>query len=92
MAKEVFAEMVNSNEDPKSIVERKGLRQISDESALGKIIVDVLRRNVTQAEQYRSGNSKLLGYLVGEVMKASKGKANPALVNTLLRKYLDGTA
>jgi aspartyl-tRNA(Asn)/glutamyl-tRNA(Gln) amidotransferase subunit B len=88
IAKEVFEEMLKSNEDPKTIVEKKGLVQLSDESAIEKIVVEVLEKNKPQIEKYRAGNEKVFGFFVGEIMKATKGKANPAIVNVVLKKKL----
>ena len=90
-AKEVFAEMLLVPDDPRSIVEKKGLVQLSDEAVLERIIDDVLVKYPSHAEKYRAGNEKLLGYFVGRVMEASKGKANPALVNHILVKKLSRT-
>lgn len=88
IAKEVWEEMLKSNEDPKVIVEEKGLLQISDEAAIAKIVADIIARNKPQVEKYLSGNEKVFGFFVGEVMKATKGKANPSVVNTILRREL----
>ena len=66
----------------------KGLVQVSDEGILGKLIEDVLAKHSTQVEQYRGGKETVLGFLVGQVMKASQGKANPGKVNTLLKQHL----
>jgi aspartyl-tRNA(Asn)/glutamyl-tRNA(Gln) amidotransferase subunit B len=88
IAKDVFAEMLSTGEAPAAVVTRKGLVQISDESALRKVVVDVVARSAAQAGKFRAGNDKILGYFVGEVMKETKGKANPGLVNDLLREIL----
>jgi aspartyl-tRNA(Asn)/glutamyl-tRNA(Gln) amidotransferase subunit B len=88
IAKEVFAEMLTSNEDPKIIVEKKGLVQLSDEPAIEKIVNEVLENNSAQTEKYKAGNEKVFGFFVGEIMKMTKGKANPAIVNTILKKKL----
>jgi aspartyl-tRNA(Asn)/glutamyl-tRNA(Gln) amidotransferase subunit B len=88
IAKEVFAEMLKSDEDPKAIVEKKGLVQLSDENAIGRIIDEVISNNAAQVEKYKAGNEKVFGFFVGEVMKATKGKANPGIVNSLLKKKL----
>ena len=71
------------------IIEKRGLKQISDDSAIEPIVDEILANNPNQIEQYKSGNTKLLGYFVGQVMKATQGKANPKQVNELLRKKLD---
>jgi aspartyl-tRNA(Asn)/glutamyl-tRNA(Gln) amidotransferase subunit B len=88
LAKEVFAKMVETGDAPAVIVEREGLRQISDTAALDKIIEEVLARNTKQVEQYRAGKTKVLGFLVGQVMAATRGQANPGTVNQLLKKKL----
>ena len=90
LAKDVFEEMLNINEDPKSIVERKGLVQVSDSNEIEKIVKEIVENpsNKEQVTKYLSGNEKVLAFFVGEVMKATKGKANPKVVNEVLRKYL----
>ena len=70
------------------IIDSRGLKQISDSGELEKIIDDVLAGNAGQVEQYRAGKHKVLGYLVGQVMQATRGKANPAQVNELLKAKL----
>ncbi len=88
LAKDIFVKMIDSAESARAIIDREGLRQISDTGALGKIIDEVIANNPKQVEQYKSGKTAVLGYLVGQVMKASKGQANPAAVNDLLRAKL----
>jgi aspartyl-tRNA(Asn)/glutamyl-tRNA(Gln) amidotransferase subunit B len=88
IAKDIFEEMLRSQDSPRTIVERKGLIQVSDATAIERIVDEVLARNQNQVDQFRSGKQQVFGYLVGEAMKASKGKANPKLVNELLRKKL----
>jgi aspartyl-tRNA(Asn)/glutamyl-tRNA(Gln) amidotransferase subunit B len=88
LAKEVFAEMVASGSDPAAIVEAKGLRQVTDAGAIAAAIDAVLAANADKVGQYRSGRDKLYGFFVGQVMRATRGKANPALVNELLKKKL----
>ncbi|MBM4166576.1 MAG: Asp-tRNA(Asn)/Glu-tRNA(Gln) amidotransferase subunit GatB [Ignavibacteria bacterium] len=90
LAKEVFEEMLKSNEEPNAIVQRKGLVQVSDSSEIEKIVREIVSNpaNAEQVQKYRSGNEKVLAYFVGEIMKATKGKANPKIVNEVLRKYL----
>ncbi|HVP47017.1 MAG TPA: Asp-tRNA(Asn)/Glu-tRNA(Gln) amidotransferase subunit GatB [Bryobacteraceae bacterium] len=87
-AKEVFAKMFSTGDTPGSIVEREGLKQVSDIGALAKIVDEVISANPKQVEQYRGGKITVLGFFVGQVMKASRGQANPAAVNELLRKKL----
>ncbi len=87
-AKEVFAEMFATGKPAAEIINEKGFEQISDESAIEKIIDDVVAANEQQVTAYRGGNEKLFGFFVGQVMKASQGKANPQVVNTLLKQKL----
>jgi len=89
IAKDVFAEMVETGGDPREIVEAKGLRQVTDTGAIEAAVDAVLAANPAQVAQYAT-NPKVLGFFVGQVMKATQGKANPALVNELLRKKLGG--
>ncbi|MEK9135662.1 MAG: Asp-tRNA(Asn)/Glu-tRNA(Gln) amidotransferase subunit GatB [Bacteroidota bacterium] len=89
IAKDVFEEMLTSNQDPKSIVEAKGLIQVSDTSAIWKAVDDILSSNRPQVEKYLGGNEKIFGFFVGETMKVMKGKANPRIVNDLLKKKLE---
>ena len=90
IAKIVFDGMWKSGKDPKAIVEEQGLVQISDSGQIEAIIEEILTREAVEVMEYRGGKDKLLGFFVGQVMKASKGKANPALVNELLLKKLKG--
>jgi aspartyl-tRNA(Asn)/glutamyl-tRNA(Gln) amidotransferase subunit B len=89
IAKDVFEAIFDSGEDPAAYVSDKGLTQVSDEAALNEAIETAIERNPNQLAQYRAGKTALLGYFVGQVMKATGGKANPALVNRLLKKRLD---
>ncbi len=88
LAKDVFAKMFASGEAPGAIIEREGLRQVSDASALEKIVDDVLAANPKQVEQYRGGKTSVLAFFVGQVMKATRGQANPATVNRILKSKL----
>jgi aspartyl-tRNA(Asn)/glutamyl-tRNA(Gln) amidotransferase subunit B len=90
MAKDVFGEMFASGDDPAAVVEKKGLKQISDTGALEGVIAGIIAANPEQAEQFRAGKEKVLGFFVGQVMKQTKGQANPAMVNELVRKMLAG--
>ncbi|MEC9408683.1 MAG: Asp-tRNA(Asn)/Glu-tRNA(Gln) amidotransferase subunit GatB [Pseudomonadota bacterium] len=90
IAKDVFIAMWAGEGTADEIIESKGLKQITDPDALGKILDEVIAANPTQLEQYRSGKDKLFGYFVGQAMKATKGKANPAEVNRLLKEKLQG--
>ena len=88
-AKEVFAGMVADKAEPEDVVERRGLGQISDTAELEAAVAQVIAASPSQVEQYRGGKQQVLGYLVGQVMKATGGRANPQLVNELLRRALD---
>ena len=88
LAKEIFPKMFASGEPAEAIIEREGLSQISDEGALAKIIDDVIAVNPKQVEQYRGGKTAVLAFFVGQVMKASRGQADPAALNKLLREKL----
>jgi len=89
IAKEVLVEMYSSKESAIDIVEQKGLKQITDTSEIEKIIISVLDDNKGMVSQYKSGKTKLLGFFVGQVMKRTKGKANPKLLNDLLVKMIN---
>ena len=89
IAKTVFEEMANSGKTPEEVVEEKGLVQVTDVSAIEKVVSDVLARSQTEVEGYKTGKTKLLGYFVGQVMKETRGKANPKIVNDLLKKILE---
>ena len=88
MAKTVFEEMIQSGQPPQAIVEAKGLKQISDTAALENLIAEILQQNTPQVAQYRQGKTKVFGFLVGQVMKATQGQANPQVVNQLLKEKL----
>ncbi|HYA15370.1 MAG TPA: Asp-tRNA(Asn)/Glu-tRNA(Gln) amidotransferase subunit GatB [Syntrophales bacterium] len=90
MAKDIIVEMYKTGKPPRRIIEEKGMVQITDEDALAKTIAEVIAANPAQLEQYRGGKEKLFGYFVGQVMKATQGKANPQLINELLKKMLAG--
>ena len=90
IAKEVFEAMWNKEGTADEIIEKKGLKQITDTSAIEPIIDEIIANNPKQLEQYRAGKEKLMGFFVGQVMKASKGKANPGQVNEILKKKLSG--
>ncbi len=90
IAKEVFELMVESGDNPKKIIESKGMKQQSDPKELEKIINEILIKNNDKVDQYKSGKEKLFGFFVGQVMKQSGGKANPQLTNDILKKLLKG--
>jgi aspartyl-tRNA(Asn)/glutamyl-tRNA(Gln) amidotransferase subunit B len=91
IAKDVFQKMFDTGQDARTIVERDGLTQVADESALGQVIDSVMAANPRAIEDYRRGKKEAKGALVGQVMKATRGKANPALVNRLLEDKLSQT-
>ena len=90
IAKTVFEDMVASGKMPQAIVAEKGLVQVSDSAALEQAIQEVLNAQADKVADYRSGNEKIFGFLMGQIMKATKGKANPQMVNDLLKKKLAG--
>jgi aspartyl-tRNA(Asn)/glutamyl-tRNA(Gln) amidotransferase subunit B len=90
IAKTVFDEMWRSGKEPAIIVQEQGLVQVSDTGAIEAIIDEIMAANAGQVAEYRSGKEKVFGFFVGQVMKASKGKANPAVVNDLLLAKLKG--
>jgi len=88
IAKEVFESMWNGEGDADAVIAKKGLQQITDSGAIEQVIEEIIAKNPKQFEQYRAGKEALFGYFVGQVMKATQGKANPRQVNELLRKKL----
>jgi aspartyl-tRNA(Asn)/glutamyl-tRNA(Gln) amidotransferase subunit B len=88
IAKEVFKDMLETGKDPDKIVKEKGLVQISDEGAIAKIVDEVIANNQKAVDDYKAGNERAIGALVGQVMKATKGQANPGLVNKLILERL----
>jgi len=88
IAKEIFPAMISDNKRAKDIIEEKGIEQISDTSEIETIVRKVLEENPGEVERYKSGDEKLMGFFVGQVMKLTKGKANPKLVNDAIRKLL----
>ena len=90
IAKTIFEEMVQSGEDPATIIEARGLKQVSDEGALRRLLETLLANNPKQVKQYRTGKTQIKGFFVGQVMKETRGQANPQIVNQLLEKLLNG--
>ena len=90
IAKTVFEEMVQSGKDPATIIEFRGLKQVSDKGALRVLLEKLLTDNPKQVEQYRVGKTQIKGFFVGQVMKETKGQANPQVVNQLLEELLNG--
>ncbi len=88
IAKDVLVEMFNTKEDPEKIIERKGLKQVTNTSEIEIIVEEVLEENKKMVEQYLSGKDKLLGFFVGQSMQKSKGKANPKILNEILKSKL----
>jgi aspartyl-tRNA(Asn)/glutamyl-tRNA(Gln) amidotransferase subunit B len=88
IGKTVIEEIYNTGKDPETIIKEKGLVQISDEGALDKIIQEVLDANPKSVSDYQGGKESAIGFLVGQVMKATKGQANPGLVNKMLKERL----
>ncbi len=88
IAKTIFELMMDGDKDPHIIVEKKGLKQESDPKAIEEIIIKVIKDNPNKVKEYKSGKDKLFGFFVGQVMKTSGGKANPQLVNEILKKKL----
>ena len=87
-AREIFSELYTSGKDPEALIQEKGLSQVSDEEALMSFIREVIANHPVQVRQYQDGKEAVLGFFVGQVMKASKGKANPGKVNALLKTAL----
>ena len=88
IAKDVFADMYETGKDAAAIVEEKGLKQVTDTGAIEAVIDEVIAENPDNVAAYQGGKDKLFGFFVGQVMKKSQGKANPAMVNELLKKKL----
>ena len=88
IAKTVFEEMYGTGQAPGTIVAEKGLKQVTDEGEIGKVIEGIMAAHPNQVDEYRTGKEKLLGFFVGQVMKQTQGKANPKLVNEVLREKL----
>ena len=88
IAKTVFKEMWESSQNADSIIKAKGLVQVSDPKEIEKIVADIIRENPDQVTEFKAGKTKVMAFFIGAIMKASKGKANPALVNEILNKKL----
>lgn len=91
IAKDVFAKMWETGKEPAKLIEELGLKQVSDTSVIEKAIEEVIATNSAQVEQYRSGKEQVFGFLVGQVMKNLQGKANPGVVNTILKQKLNNS-
>ena len=88
VAKEVFEEVFKNDIDPEKYVEEKGLKTVNDKGALRTTIEQIIKDNPQSVEDYHNGKEKAIGFLVGQTMKAMKGKANPAMVNQILKELL----
>jgi aspartyl-tRNA(Asn)/glutamyl-tRNA(Gln) amidotransferase subunit B len=88
IAKDVFEAMVETGDRPGAIVEARGLRQVTDTSAIDAAVTAILAANPDKVQQYRAGKDKLFGFFVGQVMKAMAGKGNPALINQAIKTQL----
>ena len=89
IAKDIFPELLESSIRPRQLVEKRGLVQVSDEGALRDAVKAVIANNPNQLAQFKSGKTALLGYFVGQTMKATQGKANPQLLNTVVKEELE---
>lgn len=89
LAKKVITELMKQGGDPEKIVKEKGLVQISDENQLREIITEILNENEQSIVDYKNGKDRALGFLVGQVMKKTKGQANPPMVNKILKEEID---
>jgi aspartyl-tRNA(Asn)/glutamyl-tRNA(Gln) amidotransferase subunit B len=89
IAKKVFSAMVETGKSPETIIDEQGLAQVTDTAAIEAEVRQVIESNPGQVEQYKAGKQSLIGYFVGQVMKATKGAANPKVVNEILRRLLD---
>ena len=87
-AKEVFAAVLEEDKDPQAIVEERGMKQVSDAGAIEAVVDEVLAANPDKVEQYKGGKTGLIGFFVGQCMKAMAGQGNPKLINELLSKKL----
>ena len=88
VAKEVFEKIFTEDVDPETYVEEKGLKTVNDEGALRATIQEIVAANPKSVEDYHNGKEKALGFLVGQTMKAMKGKANPGMINQILKELL----
>ena len=88
VAKEIFEEMFESDIDPEQYAEEKGLKTVNDEGKLRKVVQEVIASNPQSVADYRKGKEKAIGFLVGQTMKAMKGKADPGMINQILKELL----
>ena len=89
MAKKVFEAIFKDDADPEVFVEENGLKTVNDEGALRKVIEEIVENNPKSVEDYKAGKKKAMGFFVGQTMRTMKGKADPAMVNQILKEILD---
>ena len=89
MARDVFSEMAETGKASAEIVKARGLEQVSDEDDLKEMVQDILKNNHEEVKKYREGKTQLLGFFVGQLMKATRGKANPKIANKIIKEMLD---
>jgi Asp-tRNA(Asn)/Glu-tRNA(Gln) amidotransferase B subunit len=89
IAKDIFPELLESDQTADAIIAAKGLRQVSDEGALRAMVAEVIANNPDNLEKYKAGRTNLFGFFVGQVIKASNGTANPSLVSSMMKEALD---
>ena len=87
-AKNVFERMWNNGENAQDIIDKEGMKQISNTDELNKIVDNIIKNNYKSVEEYQNGKDKLLGFFVGQVMKETQGKGNPKLINQILKEKL----
>jgi len=88
IAKEIFPEMISTGSSAKEIISKKGIEQISDSSEIETLVREIISSNPDEVARLKGGDEKLLGFFVGQVMKATKGKANPKVVNDIIKKLI----
>ena len=88
LAKKVFAEMLKEDEAPKALVKKLGLEQVSDEGSILKLVEETIAENPQSVADYKAGKDKAIGFLVGQIMKKSRGKANPGMVTKMLKEKM----
>jgi aspartyl-tRNA(Asn)/glutamyl-tRNA(Gln) amidotransferase subunit B len=89
IAKDIFPDLLGASDSPKAIVEKRGLVQVTDESSLRETVRQVIASNPNQLAQYKGGKTALFGFFVGQTMKATQGKANPQMINDLMKEELE---
>ena len=89
IAKTIFESMIDSDQSVDAIIEQKGLKQVTDDGEIERLVIQVMEENQSQVDQFKTGKEQVLGYLVGQAMKISRGKANPEQVGQLLRQKIE---